>query len=318
MTVVRIENNVPHVQLTYHQRNLNQEVRQALSPSVIRAPPTITFEMNQPEIDPLESHVVQITHYNSESKRFQALLLRDSIVTVINTLKDWSRKKMVTKDQIRPEMLVCAQYDEDDLWYRGWIRSVGDRSCRVYFVDFGNEESIPMDRLSECPDALHTIPWLNVPIQLNSLPADEEEREELWKHLKKHERVTMKVLGLRKEVYIVELFANDKSAAEFLSEFRKNKAPPPPQPQRQPTRPQSATQSTFSTRVAVQSAATNVVQNLTNPVVKVPIEQPTANSTLNEQMKEMLAEQRKQNKLLERVLGAINTTNSLLNQLVQR
>ena len=179
-----------------------------------------------------------------------------------------------------------------------------------------------MERLTECPDALHTIPWLSVPIQLPDSPANDEEREELWKLFKKHERLTMKVLGSRKGIYSVELSAKDQSMTEFLTDFRKAKAASV-QPQRPTVRPQSATQTSFSTRIAVQSAATtvsaasNVVQNLPNPVAKVPAE-PTTNPAQNEQLKEMLAEQRKQNKLLERVLGAINTPNSLLTQLVQR
>lgn len=328
MTVIRIENDIHYIQLNDHQRVLNQEIRNVLTQTITRSPPSITFDMNQPEVDPTETHYVQITHYNSQLQCFQALLLRETIVTVINTLKNWSQRKLTAKDSIKPGLLVCVQSEEDDLWYRGWIRSVADRSCRVYFVDLGYEEMIPIDRLSECPDSLRTIYWLNIPIRLNNFPLNAEERDELWKQFAKNERLNMKVFGLRKEIYNVELLANDKSLTEFINEFRKREPPTPVQQTRPAsfatiTRPGSTIQPSISTRLAVQSTtatvstATNVVNNLPNPIEKLLAEQLN-HSVLNDQIKELLTEQRKQSKLLERVLGAINTTNALLTQLVQR
>lgn len=305
MTVLRIEDRIPYVQLSKHGRNLNEEIRQVITPVLNRLIPLITLETNQPEVNPNESHNVQMTHFDAQTQCFHALLLRESLVTVYNKLKLAAEKRFTSKDQIKLGSLVCAQHEEDELWYRGWIRSVGERGCRVYFVDFGNEEMIPFDRLSECPEVLRTIPWLSVSIQLKNFPIDEDERDELWRQFRKNERLTMKVLEQKKHMFLVDLIANEKSLTEVLDEYRKKKPPPTPPPS-VASRPQSAVAKQFSTRTP-----TTVMKNLPTP------ETPNYAAT-NEQFKEMLAEQKKQTKLLERILSAINTSNSLLNQLVQR
>ena len=45
---------------------------------------------------------------------------------------------------------------------------------------------------------------------------------------------------------------------------------------------------------------------------------PVVNEQKNDTLVKLLAEQRRQNQLLDRVISAINTTNALLTQLVQR
>ncbi|CAF5172409.1 unnamed protein product, partial [Rotaria magnacalcarata] len=77
----------------------------------------------------------------------------------MNVLKDWNASKQPLTAPPKPNMLVCAQYDADDFWYRAWIQNVTENGYRVYFVDFGNDEIVSIDRLSECPDILRTIPW---------------------------------------------------------------------------------------------------------------------------------------------------------------
>lgn len=43
--------------------------------------------------------------------------------------------------------LVKAQYSADDLWYRGQIVSNADGQVRVFYVDYGNSETIPVSRI---------------------------------------------------------------------------------------------------------------------------------------------------------------------------
>jgi len=47
-------------------------------------------------------------------------------------------------------------------------------------------------------------------------------------------------------------------------------------------------------------------------------DEKTDNTVLNDNLTTMITEQRRQNRLLEQVIAAVNTTNALLNQLVQR
>jgi hypothetical protein len=48
------------------------------------------------------------------------------------------------------------------------------------------------------------------------------------------------------------------------------------------------------------------------------ITEQKTDSTINDNLTTLITEQRRQNRLLEQVLAAINTTNALLTQLVQR
>jgi hypothetical protein len=50
--------------------------------------------------------------------------MRDCLATIMNILKDWDASKQPLTVQPKPNMLICAQYDGDDLWYRAWIQSV--------------------------------------------------------------------------------------------------------------------------------------------------------------------------------------------------
>ena len=42
-------------------------------------------------------------------------------------------------------------------------------------MDFGNEEAVTMNRLSECPDNLQAIPWQSVQIKLARIQLTDEE-----------------------------------------------------------------------------------------------------------------------------------------------
>ncbi len=75
-------------------------------------------------MNPSEIHSVQLTTVDAESECFHVLLMRDCLATIMNVLKDWDASKQPLTAQPKPNMLICAQYDGDDLWYRAWIQSV--------------------------------------------------------------------------------------------------------------------------------------------------------------------------------------------------
>jgi hypothetical protein len=55
--------------------------------------------------------------------------MRDCLPTIMSVLKDWNANKQPLTIQPKANMLVCAQYEGDDLWYRAWIKSVTGRKC---------------------------------------------------------------------------------------------------------------------------------------------------------------------------------------------
>jgi hypothetical protein len=223
MTVLRIENGMPYIRLNLGERNLNNEIRSILSSSTaIKQDQIIHFDSNKPELNLSEIHYAQLTTVDTETECFHVLLMRDCLATIMNVLKDWNANKQPLTTQPKSNMLVCAQYDADDLWYRAWIKSVHgvENSYRVYFVDFGNEEVVTSNRLSECPDVLRNIPWQSVTIKLANIKLTDDERYVLLRDFET-DRLEMKIIQKNQDVYLVDLINNGKSIVEHILELRK-------------------------------------------------------------------------------------------------
>jgi hypothetical protein len=90
---------------------------------------------------------------------------------------------------------------------------------RVYFVDFGNEETVATTRISECPDVLRNIPWQSVQIKLANIKLTDDERYLLLRDFET-ERLDMKILAQNQEIYSVELVNNGKSLTEYMFQLR--------------------------------------------------------------------------------------------------
>ena len=236
MTVVRVESGIPYVRLQLNGRNVNDEINAILSPAT-RA----DVHSSKPVIDPKELHYVQLTTVDAERECFHVLLMQDCLVTIMNELKDWNASRRPFTAPPQPGMLVCAQHEADDLWYRASIKSVTGTSggcvprplevsvvlgqgCRVYFVDFGNEEVVKSNRLNECPNEIRTLPWLSIQIKLANVILSDDERLALFQKFET-DRLEMAVVRKEQDVYVVELTKNGKSITDFVLELRKSNQP---------------------------------------------------------------------------------------------
>lgn len=52
----------------------------------------------------------------------------------------------------------CALYSEDGAWYRGVVTAVGPTGADVFFVDYGNAETVPLESLRALPPGLLALP----------------------------------------------------------------------------------------------------------------------------------------------------------------
>jgi hypothetical protein len=211
-------------------------------------------------------------------------------------------------------------------------------------VDFGNEEIVSIDRLSECPDSLMNIPWQSVQIKLANIKLTDDERYLLFRDFET-DRFEMKIIQKNQDIYLVDLFNNGKSIVEHILELRKKQ-----QHEVLSTQPiqQSLTKVSTTTNeskdldshpisspvqsivdVPKQPTASNsnklfqsmvTTANSTSDVVtkQLSVTEQKNDSAINDNLTILIAEQRRQNRLLEQVLAAINTTNALLTQLVTR
>ena len=66
------------------------------------------------------------------------------------------------------------------------------------------------------------------------------------------------------------------------------------------------------------SSVTNSITTLNNETQTVSITNHSNRNTFDENLTNIIIEQRRNNRLLEQVIAAINTTNALLTQLIQR
>ncbi|CAF5213351.1 unnamed protein product, partial [Rotaria magnacalcarata] len=95
-----------------------------------------------------------------------------------------------------------------------------ENGYRVYFVDFGNDEIVSIDRLSECPDILRTIPWLCTKVKLTNIKLTDDERYILLRDFET-DRLEMKIIQKQQDIYHVDLVTNGKSLVEHILELRK-------------------------------------------------------------------------------------------------
>ena len=55
-------------------------------------------------------------------------------------------------------MTCCAQFSVDQQWYRAIIIKVSGADCEVQFIDYGNQEAVPLSRIKELKEDLLTFP----------------------------------------------------------------------------------------------------------------------------------------------------------------
>ncbi|CAF1144617.1 unnamed protein product [Adineta ricciae] len=357
MTVLHSENGIPYIQLNFGERNLNSEILAILPASIPQKSSQVvnSIDSQKAEVSTTEIHSVQLTTVDTESECFHVLLIRDCLPTIMNVLKDWDASKQPLTAHPQPNTLICAQYEGDDLWYRAWIKNVNETGVDVYFVDFGNEELVSFARLSECPDILRNIPWQSVQIRLANIKLTDDERYLLLRDFET-DRLNMKILSKDQDVYMVELNHNGKSLTEYMLDLRKKKEQPAQKSAFTNEVPKQVVEQTFSRVDPVPSVTkTETFSQVTNEIKRSESQsvQPSLNETksftpinnnidvpsstitstkppstltktapfndhTNENLITMITEQRRQNRLLEQVIAAVNTTNALLTQLVQR
>jgi hypothetical protein len=86
----------------------------------------------------------------------------------------------------------------------------------------------------------------------------------------------------------------------------------------EPKRPVESNNSKMLPPTIPVTTATKPPSTLDNVTKPLSTNERSNDSMLNDNLTNLISEQRRQNRLLEQVIAAINTTNALLTQLVQR
>lgn len=51
--------------------------------------------------------------------------------------------------QARRGSMVVAKFSEDGMWYRGVVQNLAGATAQVFFVDYGNSDTVPVDSLQQ-------------------------------------------------------------------------------------------------------------------------------------------------------------------------
>lgn len=113
---------------------------------------------------------------------------------------------------------IClALFHEDGSWYRGKVLQNLGHSLKVFFIDYGNTETVKMNDIRSAPDYVLAIPALST----KCIVSDCTPLSDVWAEEEKKKIETMLHSGefnceiiecdVNKEVYKVKLYSNDAS-----------------------------------------------------------------------------------------------------------
>ncbi|CAH1253582.1 TDRD6 [Branchiostoma lanceolatum] len=138
----------------------------------------------------------------------------------------------------RPGTICCAQFTEDDGWYRAVIRKVTDKGVLVRYVDYGNCETVEMSRVKALnPDFTDLPPQCFEACLIDVVPTKSTLAPEFTKNfvdLVKDEPVKIKLFSRDQGGrYTVDLTKDNKTASNVMKAFMRGRAipvSPPPTP----------------------------------------------------------------------------------------
>ncbi len=115
--------------------------------------------------------------------------------------------------------LCCALYSEDECWYRAQIIQVQSNSAQVYFIDYGNTETVALASLRQLKEEYTDLPSQAVQCSLANISA----KGNSWSpaaiteftQLTEEKELRVEIAGNSGNVYQVELF--DPPTKKFVS-----------------------------------------------------------------------------------------------------
>ncbi|NXO84541.1 TDR15 protein, partial [Sitta europaea] len=143
---------------------------------------------------------IQTCRYQNE---FKALM--KSIACTYSQCRD---DEMVLKKP-QPGLLCCARYSRDGCYYRGVVTKVFRVSIMVYFLDFGNTDTIPCHYVKTLLPEFSDLPALAMCCSLAfTFPVDGvwvKKETDFFKHMVLNKPLLLHVVGKQNNKYIVNV-----------------------------------------------------------------------------------------------------------------
>ncbi|XP_052256501.1 uncharacterized protein LOC127861849 isoform X4 [Dreissena polymorpha] len=116
---------------------------------------------------------VTVSHTESPSQFWVNLVENqsrlDELLNTMFQLYTSSRDPRLHVDSVKEGDIVAALYSEDESWYRTEVISVTDQEARVFFMDHGNTEGMPLDSLRRLPVEFCSLPLQAIEVTLGGV-----------------------------------------------------------------------------------------------------------------------------------------------------
>lgn len=131
----------------------------------------------------------------------------DELSELGSTLNEFYTNDGLIVDEIFAGMPCVAQFTVDESWYRAEIKSFSDGAVTVFFVDYGNEDIVTLDKIKRVTKEFISSPPYAVECQFKRLsPAHSMEKVvEQISELTFERKLIVKFLTLTEMPYDVEL-----------------------------------------------------------------------------------------------------------------
>ncbi|XP_033644665.1 tudor domain-containing protein 6-like [Asterias rubens] len=221
---------------------------------------------------------VYVSHVEDANKFFCQLVAEEG---KLNLLMDKVHTACI-ENKLKPLMQGCvgmacvAQFSEDSSWYRGVIKDRKPGFYRVCFVDYGNEEDVPVDKVREITTDLLVLPQQAVCCCLSGWDAawKEDKVAERFKSLAAEFESFQVTVKESKGISVVQLKWQGKDMLQELKKIRAN-IPKDTKPPKEATPPRRkgtpvATTPPFKLTSAAESVEVGKTALMAASVVKGP------------------------------------------------
>ena len=103
---------------------------------------------------------------------FDSFSVLDELMQRIDA-SDTTTFKPVSVNEVSAGDVVIAKYQEDGMWYRAGILEKESGMCKVFFMDYGNEESVSVNDMVFGPEHYFDIPPLATKFILADIQASD-------------------------------------------------------------------------------------------------------------------------------------------------
>ncbi|XP_047478009.1 tudor domain-containing 6-like [Penaeus chinensis] len=140
---------------------------------------------------------------------YESLDLYDKLEELSVTMNQYCNSRI---GLYRPRVgeMCLAKFSEDDQWYRGVCVGSDVETAAVFFVDYGNHENVPHNRICQIPDSFLELPCIALHCILKGISIEgvkEEAYERLPELLPKNTPVSVTVVSHNKEdgTYVINV-----------------------------------------------------------------------------------------------------------------